>query len=190
MRKHIMLTLAGVALVSAVTLIAVKARSSQDPPPKTSGGSSVVTHKVTRRGNGIPPAPRPLRLLDGMTTIAKFRSMDVQAGGGAVWVTGQVEVAAREHDRRYVWLLRVYSANGTKPLVDEHHYIAESNFLPPDQNQAVWNFDDTIQLNRGSYRIELMSYDVPRTFDFGTLKYGQDMTGFSSLNRIKRVTVD
>jgi hypothetical protein len=168
-----------VVIVLATTARAlVGAWQPRTPALAQPGGWVTETKSVTySRGQGPRRVHGPLELFGhGNNRVMRWGSLSVEQGGGQVFVKGHAELLDSTLDRRYVWLLRVYSDDVKKLLINEHHYIAQSLFLTEDNLHAKPEFSDTIDdLAPGKYLVRLILYEVPRNFDFAQVQPGENM---------------
>ncbi len=193
-RRHFVIIAGGlIAIIAATTARALVGGGQPRTPAQAQPGSWVSeTRSVTYPRGQAPRRPEvPLQLFDLGIRHVRWRSLSVEQGGGQVWVKGQTELVDSNLDQRYVWLLRVYSEEGNKPLISEHHYIAESITLTEDNLRAKPEFADTIDdLPPGKYLVRLTFYDVPRGFDFAQVQPGENMGTYGGqVSSFKHITV-
>jgi hypothetical protein len=192
-RKKLLASVVGTTAIVVGVLVVVPLAAlwgRVQPPLKIKlGGRTVETDRVIRPVQQIKQPAQPAQLPVNAIGGARFGEMTVETGGGQVFIKGFAEVFEAVNDHQYVWLLRVYDAK--EKLIDEHHYIREAVALPAGESSASPEFKDTIDLEPGDYRIELSLYGVPRNFDFGSLKFGENMKTWASVqvSNFERVTV-
>ena len=152
----------------------------------TTKGQSKLTDE-----NLVQLLQKPLILPENGIRASRLTYLAVEGGGGMMFVQGMGEIIDTTPDLQYVWLLRIYANEGSKQLINEHHYIAQAITLAEGEQKASPTFKDSFDMNPGSYRVELTLYGVPKDFNFGDLRFGESMrsTARSKVSNFKRVVV-
>jgi hypothetical protein len=161
-----------VALVAAMGL-AARALVGPAPPPRLVHETVELSPEqaAAARAMAGPPAVPDLAL--GMP-----ERIAVVVAGRQVTIRGSAKVIDKTPGNVYVWMLRVHGAGRPTPdnLLQEYHYHDVPFLLAEGQVEGRAEFERTITLEPGRYRIRLMCYGSVPAFPRDRIARGEDFS--------------
>lgn len=162
------------AVLSTTAIIGQQSRPGRTPKP-----APVIPITVTGFDNGpMTDEERaawmyrsPAQLAHDMENVISSYALDkleVQVVGNMVTASTTANLYDTRPETRFLWSLKVSDEKGKTTFLNKLY--SDQIFSIEPRRPATPTFEDTVQLQPGTYTIAVLMYALPQGFDVATLK--------------------